>query len=102
MVLYRAGRYQEAVKPLAEAEKAFQTVKNPRTAIVYNRLFQAMNEHRLGRGESARKWFRKALDEIKRAQAQTPLDPQLGLWDRQRTIQRLRREAEELLRVQKK
>jgi tetratricopeptide (TPR) repeat protein len=102
MVLYRAGRYQEAVKPLAEAEKAFQRVKKPRAPIVYNRLFQAMNEHRLGRGESAGKWLRKALDEIERSSTRPPPDPRHGLWDRQRTIQGFRREAEELLRVEKK
>jgi serine/threonine protein kinase/WD40 repeat protein/tetratricopeptide (TPR) repeat protein len=102
MVLYRAGRYREAAKPLAEAEKAFKTVKKPLAPIFYNQLFQAMNEHRLGRGESARKWLRKALDEIKRAQARTPPDPGHGSWNRQRTIQRFRREAEELLGVKKK
>jgi hypothetical protein len=97
-VLYRAGRFEDAVKRLTEAEEAFKEAKSPRSSIVYNWLFQAMTEHRLGHAEEAKQWLAKAIKDIE----QLPQDrPQVGAampWNRRLTLQLLRREAEELLK----
>ena len=92
-VLYRAGRFQEATQRLTEAESAF---KQTPSTIVYNWLFQAMAQHRLGHETEAASWLKKAvqdIDEPKKAE-----DPATIPWNRRLTLQLLRSEAEELLK----
>lgn len=97
-VLYRAGRFEEAAKRLIEAEAAFPETKNARSSIIYNWLFQAMSEHRLGRTDKAKEWLEKAIKDIKQPPQDRPSDGAARAWNRQLTLRLLRREAEELLK----
>jgi hypothetical protein len=70
--LYRAGRYEEAVKVLKGGSS-------------WQNLFLAMAYHHLGQPDKAREWFAKAK-----------LDDKAG-WEHRLVYQRLRQEAEKLL-----
>jgi tetratricopeptide (TPR) repeat protein len=95
-VLYRAGRFPEAARRLAEAAAAFKGTPNPRCSPQYSRLFLAMAQHRLGQAQEAKASLQDAVKAIDR-----PRPDGLGLspsvpWNRRLTLQLLRREAEEL------
>jgi WD40 repeat protein/serine/threonine protein kinase/tetratricopeptide (TPR) repeat protein len=99
--LYRASKYQEALKRLTEAESAYQLDDEKLNAIAYNWLFLAMTRQRLGHIKEAKKWHEKAMQWIdqemqksKEPAAATPLP-----WYRRLALQLLRREAEELLNM---
>jgi serine/threonine protein kinase/tetratricopeptide (TPR) repeat protein len=92
-VLYRAGRFEDAAKRLTEAESAFPGTKNARSSIVYNWLFQAMTQHRLGHAVEARRYLDKAVKEIDQPSTKAAV-----AWNRRLTLQLLRLEAQELLR----
>jgi tetratricopeptide (TPR) repeat protein len=92
-VLYRAGRYEQAAKRLAQAEAAFREAKAPRGTVVYCWLFQAMAQHRLGHRDEAKALLGRAAKAIDR------LPPGGALpWNRRLTLQLLRKEAEQLLK----
>ncbi len=97
-LLVRAGRFEEAARRLAEAEAAFQETQLPRGSIVYNWLFQAVTQHRLGQVEEAKRWFRKAVNEIDQPPPESSKDAAATMWNRRLTLELLRREAEELLK----
>jgi WD40 repeat protein/tetratricopeptide (TPR) repeat protein len=84
-VLYRAGRYQEAVQRLTEGMAADKS-----EGLVQDWLFLAMAHHRLGQQAEARRWWAKVL-EHKPAGAQGPFS-----WDGFE-VELLRREAEMLI-----
>jgi hypothetical protein len=87
-LLYRAGRFEEAVAQLGEADRL---PEGPRTSPAYGRNFLAMAQHALGyHGEA-----RRRLEEVN-AQADRALGETLA-WNRRLTFQLLRREAEALL-----
>jgi tetratricopeptide (TPR) repeat protein/WD40 repeat protein len=92
-VLYRAGRFEEAVKRLTEAEVAFQEAQNPRSTVIYNWLFQAMTRHRLGQADEARKWLEKAVEAIDQPPEQSR-DANAMVWNRRLTLQLWQREAQ--------
>jgi tetratricopeptide (TPR) repeat protein/serine/threonine protein kinase len=96
-VLYRAGRFAEAAQRLSEAEAAFEKAPSRRSTIVYNRLFQAMAQHRLGHRAEATSWLEKAVRAIDTTAAVTAPDATANIWNRVLTLKLLRREAEELL-----
>jgi eukaryotic-like serine/threonine-protein kinase len=96
-VLYRSGRLEEAAKRLTEAEAAFKETKTPRASIIYNWLFQAMTEHRLGHSDEAKKWLHKAVTDIEQSPSEGAKVANAA-WNRRLTLQLLRREAEELLK----
>jgi WD40 repeat protein/tRNA A-37 threonylcarbamoyl transferase component Bud32 len=83
-LLYRAGRYEEAVRRLDEARAA-----RGGEGIVFDWVWLAMAHQRLGHGAEARRWFGKVVHELD--QAPTRGEPLLEL-------QILCREAEALLR----
>ena len=91
-VLYRAGRWKDALAPLSEAAAP---VKQPSEAIMsspaYTWFFLAMAHHRLGHHEEAKKWLDKAVREADQGTADLP-------WNRRLTLKLLREEAEALLR----
>jgi tetratricopeptide (TPR) repeat protein len=95
-MLYRAGRYQEAAKRLAEAEAAFSETQDPRTSPVYTRLFQTMTLHRLGRSDEAQQQLRKAVNDIDQPSAEMKIAN--AAWNRRLTLRLLRQEAEDLLK----
>jgi WD40 repeat protein/predicted Zn-dependent protease len=101
-LLYRAGRFKEGVRRLAEAELAFKEARGPSQSGVINcRLFQAMTEYRLGHVVEARRRLDQAVKAIEQAlpenarageASRSPLP-----WNRRLTFQLLRHEAEALL-----
>jgi serine/threonine protein kinase/tetratricopeptide (TPR) repeat protein len=101
--LYRAGRFEDAIKPLTEA-----TALNPdpyRSNRSYTWFFLALAHHRLGHADEARRWLEKGThlmeeelkrppepneEAVKRAGGTVP-----PTWNRKLTLRLLRREAEE-------
>jgi tetratricopeptide (TPR) repeat protein len=109
--LYRAGRYDEAARQLTRASGL-----DPgpvRTNLIYTWFFLAMTHHRLGHAPQARQWLDKAIQATDRAldPSATPASgPARGVtdpagvippaWNRRLTLELLRREAVELLKVE--
>jgi WD40 repeat protein/tetratricopeptide (TPR) repeat protein len=98
-VLYRAGRFEEAANRLAESRSPFADARQPLTSILYTWLFEAMVQHRLGHHGEARRWLDRAVKDIEQPPPERPEDGAASTWNRRLTIQLLRREAEELLKV---
>jgi serine/threonine protein kinase/Flp pilus assembly protein TadD len=100
IALYRAGRFEDALKRLSEANAVYKPADEVRTARGYNLFFLAMVHHRLGHAEEARKWLHRAIEETDGTQANKPLhktgDARIA-WNRRLTYQLLRREAESLV-----
>jgi serine/threonine protein kinase/WD40 repeat protein/tetratricopeptide (TPR) repeat protein len=96
-VLYRTGRFQEAVQRLTEAEAAFKQTPSPQHTIVCTWLFQAMAHHRLGHTAEAASWLKKAVQALDEPSRETAQDPATMHWNQRLSLQLLRREAEELL-----
>ncbi len=81
-VLYRAGRFEEAIQRL-----------NANTDILNNWLFLAMAHHRLGHAAEARQWLDKMIQwEAKQKADAKPLE-----WQHRVGLEILRREAQELI-----
>jgi tetratricopeptide (TPR) repeat protein len=57
-LLYRAGRFEEAVERLMEAERLST---DPRASPIHGWFFLAMAHHRLGHAGEARRWLDKAM-----------------------------------------
>src|SRR5262249_2672948 len=93
-LLYRAGRIEEAARRLTEAGVAFKETGKMRTTSIYNGLFQAMAQYRLGHAAEAAEWLEKAVREIDEL---FPQDSPTNPWNRRLTLDLLRREAEGLL-----
>src|SRR5262249_43394542 len=87
-LLYRAGRFEEAVAQLGEA---VQLPEGPRTSLVYGRYFLATAHHRLGYHGEARRRLEEANAQADRALGESVT------WNRSLTFQLLRREAKALL-----
>jgi tetratricopeptide (TPR) repeat protein len=100
-VLYRAGRFDEAVRRLTEADAAFKKAKARTSTIAYAWLFRAMAEERLGHAEQAQEWFARAVREIEQPPAERANDPGAGSWNRRLSLRLLRGEAEALLKIAK-
>jgi tetratricopeptide (TPR) repeat protein len=102
--LYRAGRFEEAVKPLTEATKL--NADPCRTNMLHTWFYLAMAHHRLGHTDEARRWLEKAVKGTEEA-LKPIVEPQgkstnvNGVippnWHRKLTLQLLRREAEKLI-----
>jgi tetratricopeptide (TPR) repeat protein len=94
--LYRAGRLEEAVRRLGEANAAYDLANaRQRSPIVYTWLFQAMAHHALGHQKEAGEWLQKAVhwtDQVAEDKTLLPMP-----WNRRLTVRLLRREAEALL-----
>jgi serine/threonine protein kinase/tetratricopeptide (TPR) repeat protein len=93
--LYRAGRLDEAVRRLNEAQAGLQKAaqKPPPYSPAYTSFFLAMAHHRMGRPGEARRWLERGT----RRMEEEVRDERLW-WNRRVTLQSLRREAESLLR----
>jgi tetratricopeptide (TPR) repeat protein len=100
-VLYRAGRWEEAVKRLAEADATTKDAKSARGTVASTWYFLAMAYHQLGHADEAGRWLRKASALPEEAEMGSPEDDvakQRLTWERQLRRQLLRREAEELVK----
>jgi tetratricopeptide (TPR) repeat protein len=102
-VLYRAGRWGEAVKRLAEADATIKDAKFARGTVASTWYFLAMAYHQLGHADEAGRWLRKAsalLEEAEMGSPEDDLAKQRLTWERQLRRQLLRREAEGLVKKQ--
>jgi tetratricopeptide (TPR) repeat protein len=99
--LYRAGRYEEAVKRLHESAAARPADTLHRQSVEYTWLFLAMAEHRLGHADQARQWLDRAAKSITQPEtkenASAPAEDSIR-WNRRQTLQLLHREAEKVLK----
>lgn len=80
-VLYRAGRFDEAIQKLGGS-----------TAYTSTWFFMAMTHYQLGHFDESRKWLDKAVE-----QAEQEIQDTRSWWKRRLTLQLLRREAELLM-----
>jgi WD40 repeat protein/tRNA A-37 threonylcarbamoyl transferase component Bud32 len=81
-VLYRAGRFDDAVRRLEQS-----IAKRDKVGTVQDWLFLAMAHRRLGHAAESQKWLEKAVQGGKQGRG--------GSWDQSLELQLLRREAEE-------
>jgi tetratricopeptide (TPR) repeat protein len=96
-VLYRAGRFQQAARWLAEAESACNPNKQARDEPAYALLFQTMNYYRLGQTEQAQQKLDHALRETDRPSPQESENPRAGAWVHRLSLKLLRHETVELV-----
>ncbi len=101
---FRAGRVDDALKNLSQAEAALKAKPDPRQAVAYNWFYLAMTHHRLGRAEEARQWLARAVEESGRMLKEGPKNPASPNafepavpWNRRLTLELLRREAEAMI-----
>jgi serine/threonine protein kinase/Flp pilus assembly protein TadD len=94
-VLYRAGRFAEAIRRLNEANAAWEQAATKPTMYcpAYTWFFLAMAHQNLGHAQDAGKWLGKASTWMEQ-ETQQPKSP----WNRRVTLLLLRREAETLLK----
>jgi WD40 repeat protein/tetratricopeptide (TPR) repeat protein len=100
-VLYRAGRVQQAIQRLMEAEPFFQALDATLpTSPAYTWFYLAMAHHRLGHADEAKKFLDKAAawmdEETREPKAPTPPRP---AWNRRLTLKLLSDEAHTLLKT---
>jgi tetratricopeptide (TPR) repeat protein len=94
-VLYRAGRYQEAVDKLTELNQRWGDPREGgRHSPAYTWYFLAMAHYRLSHSEAATTWLRKADDWTDKVLADKNNAPS---WNRQLTLELLRREAHSVI-----
>jgi tetratricopeptide (TPR) repeat protein len=91
-VLYRAGRFREAVERLEGVGKPGRS-NTERTSLAYSRFLSAMAHHRLGHVKESRQWLDRA---VQRAEQETS-GPNAVPWNRGLTLRLLRREAEAMI-----
>jgi tetratricopeptide (TPR) repeat protein len=94
--LYRAGRFEEAIRRLEEAAQ----VSPDRRGSVWNWLFRAMAHHRLRHVDEAKKWLDQAAhwhDEESSKKPENPTRPLLN-WNQRLGFNLLRREAEAMIK----
>jgi len=85
--LYRAGQFEEAIKRLTELHARRDDTQGMMPSI----FFLAMAHHQEGHFEESRKWLSRAVERADQEITDKPL------WNRQLTLNMLRREAEALL-----
>jgi hypothetical protein len=83
-LLYRAGRYEEAVKRLEEA-----IARRDKVGTVHDWLFLALAHQRLGHADEARKWLDRAVRALGKDTG--------GSWEQRLELRLLRQEAEEIV-----
>ena len=96
--LYRAGRFEEALARLKEAERLVtDPSQNLQWSPAYTWLFLAMAHHRLGHAEESRQWLDKGVTWTDKALREHEQGVKPLPWNRRLTLKLLRQEAETLL-----
>ena len=102
-ILYRAGRLEEAVKRLTEADKlAEQPDAAAKSSPAYTWYFLAMAHHKLGDDEEAKKWFQKANEWTDKVMRDHEEGTATAPWNRRLTLKLLREEAEAMIEKDEK
>lgn len=97
-VLYRAGRFEEAIQRLGEADRLAQDATGRLlSSPVYTWYFLAMAHHRLGHREEAKKWLDKAVEATRKALSDHEAGKVSLVWNRRLTLNLFRNEAEALI-----
>jgi tetratricopeptide (TPR) repeat protein len=101
-VLYRAGRYDEAIEKLTKVSAAWDQSGGDTTATspAYTWFFLAMAHHRAGHTEEAKTWFDRAaawVEEVTNKKDPESGEPTYVSWNRRLTFELLHREAEKLI-----
>jgi tetratricopeptide (TPR) repeat protein len=93
-ILYRAGRFDEAVRQLSALTSTWeQGAELPTlTSPGYTWFFLAMTHHQLGHADEAKSWFDKAVERVEQEKQGEPS------WNRRLTLQLLRGESESLIK----
>jgi tetratricopeptide (TPR) repeat protein len=94
VALYRAGRYDEALSRLREAEKAAKG-----GAEIDLAFFMALALHRSGQADPAREWLARAIGSHDKVRKEDPDVPNARLWSQQFQFGALRAEAEATLKT---
>jgi serine/threonine protein kinase/Flp pilus assembly protein TadD len=90
-VLFRAGRFDEAITTLGVAESE----ESDEGSLAYTRYFLAMAHHASGHTDEAKKWLQKAIAWTEKAIQSEEEDDGVRLaWNRRLTLKLLREEAE--------
>jgi len=98
-VLYRAGRLDEALRQLDQADRlANEPNQAVQSSPAYTWFFLAMAHHRLGHGEEAKTWLDKAVTSTEKALGERTQGTADVPWNRRLTLKLLRDEAEALLK----
>ena len=94
-VLYRAGRFDEAVQILSDLASEWEQGRElpTQTSPAYTWFFLAMAHHQLGNADQAQYWFDKGLERTEEELQDTPA------WNRKLTLELLREEATKLLDI---
>jgi WD40 repeat protein/serine/threonine protein kinase len=97
-VLYRAGRFEEAVRKLSDLATEWEQGKElpTQTSPAYTWFFLAMAHHQLGNADQSQRYFELAADRAEQEMAGA------AGWNRKLTLQLLQSEAQSLLGVSQK
>ena len=99
-VLYRAGRFDEALARLSEADALVQEPSEAsKSSPAYTWFFLAMTQHRLGHADEAKQWLDKAVAWTDKTFAEADQGTADLSWNRRLTLKLLRDEATALLGV---
>jgi tetratricopeptide (TPR) repeat protein len=99
-LLYRAGRYDEALSRLSEAAAlAEQPDAASHLSPAYAWFFLAMTQHRLGHTEEAKQWLDKAVTWMDKSFAEADQGTADLTWNRRLMLRLLRDEATAMLGV---
>jgi serine/threonine protein kinase/tetratricopeptide (TPR) repeat protein len=96
-ILLRAGRLEEALEKLEQADRLAQKADERQSSPAYTWFFLAMAQQRMGHPDRAREWFDKAIEHSDKILGQHAAGNVLVPWNRRLTLHLLRTEAEELL-----
>jgi tetratricopeptide (TPR) repeat protein len=100
-VLYRAGRWKDALGPLIEGHRSLQNDPNPwlRLDDARDCAYLAMAHHRLGHREEARKWFDTMVEQMEATMEEQRSHKVYFYWNTRKTMELLRPEAAQLLGI---
>ncbi len=93
-VLYRVGRYEEAIQRLNEGIKAHK-----QKVTAWDDLFLAMAHHQLGHADLAKQFYDKARQSIARGNPRNSTTPGVTPWDERAELKFLNAEADALFRA---
>ncbi len=95
-VLFRAGDFDDALEMFEESNALSAEKPDTKTSLAYSMFFRAMTHQRLEQASDAKEWLQRAIDAMDRE-----LEQQGVTWTRKLTLELLRKEATELIGMDK-